>query len=209
MSNPWDNPGFGERGQEQFGDIPTEPEAFLEWGSRQLREAGKFELSCGRVIQTMIWTSRNHARVCANIIGELARLLDRDRFDIGPADFAVRTPVGVRSPDIVVDRISKEGKELSTSSPLFIAEVLSPSTAGTDFTAKLQEYTSIETLQTYLICAQEVPRAWLWARHADGSWPKLPEELVGRERTISISTLGIDLPMAAIFRGIPDPPKID
>jgi Uma2 family endonuclease len=201
--------GFGERGQEPFGDIPTEPEGFLRWGAQRRREEGKFELSRGFVRHTMIWTSRNHARVCANILGELARLLDRDRFDIGSADFAVRTPQGVRSPDVVVDAMITEGRQLATESPLFIAEVLSPSTMGVDFTEKVDEYTSIETLQTYLICSQDIPRAWVWSREADGSWPKLPTELAGRDTTIPLGGLGIELAMAAIFRGIPDVPTAD
>lgn len=38
---------FSERGQEPLGEIPTEPDAFLEWASRQPREAGRFELTRG------------------------------------------------------------------------------------------------------------------------------------------------------------------
>ena len=201
--------GFGERSQEPFEDIPTEPEAFLRWGAQRQREEGRFELSHGRVIRTMIWASRAHARVCANLLGELARLLDRERFDIGPADFAVRTPVGVRSPDIVVDRADPRGKELSTAHPLFIAEVLSPSTAGTDFTAKLEEYTAIAALQTYLVCSQDEPRAWLWTRQAGGAWSALPLELIGREGSVALGGLSIEITMAAIFRGIPDSPTTE
>jgi Uma2 family endonuclease len=187
---------------------PTDTDAFLLWGAQRRREEGKFELSHGRVIAKMIWTSRNHARVCANVPTELGRLLDRERYDIGSADFAVRTPFGVRSPDVVVDHANPHGRELSTSSPLFIAEVLSPSTAGTDFTEKLDEYTSIDALRTYLICAQDEPRAWVWARQGDGSWPRLPRELVGRELAIALGGLGIELAMSAIFRGIPDAPTL-
>src|SRR5512145_3070959 len=94
---------------------PTEPEAFLLWGAQREREEGKFELSRGRVTCDMIWTSRHHARVCANILAELLRLLDRNVFDIGSADFAVQTPAGVRSPDVVVDRANPRGRELSTT----------------------------------------------------------------------------------------------
>ncbi len=38
MNKSWERAtsGFGERGQEPFGDIPTEPEAFLRWGHAQL-----------------------------------------------------------------------------------------------------------------------------------------------------------------------------
>lgn len=185
---------------------PTEPEAFLRWASQRRREEGKFELSNGRVRHMMIWASRAHARVCANIVGELIANLDRGAFDIGTADFAVRTPFGVRSPDIVVDRIGASGRDLSTSAPIFIAEVLSPSTTGIDFAEKVEEYTALDTLQTYLICAQEHPRAWVWARQADGAWPKLPTELVGREDVFELGGLDIELSMAAIFRGIPDAP---
>jgi Uma2 family endonuclease len=155
----------------------------------------------------MIFASRGHARVCANLLGELLRLVDRDRFDISAADFAVRTKVGVRSPDVVVDERVPDRRQLETSTPLFIAEVQSPSTAGTDFTEKVEEYTSLETLQTYLICSQDEPRAWVWSRQGDGSWPKLPTELVGREGAIRLAGLGIELSMAAIFRGIPDAPN--
>jgi Uma2 family endonuclease len=182
---------------------PTEPEAFLLWGAQRRREEGKFELSRGRVTCDMINASRPHARVARNIVLELGRLLDLDKFDVSAADFAVRTPFGIRSPDVVVDHASPH-KELSTSTPIFIAEVLSPSTAGKDFTEKRDEYTAIETLQTYLICSQDEPRAWVWARQGDGAWPRLPVELVGREDAITLGGLGVELAMAAIFRGIPD-----
>jgi len=188
---------------------PTDPDAFLLWSSQRRREEGKFELSRGRVVCNMIFASRGHTRVCANLFAELIRLLDRDRYDIGAADFAVRTRVGVRSPDIVVDLFNSQGRELSTTTSIFVAEVLSPSTTGTDFTEKLEEYTAIETLQTYLICSQDEPRAWVWARQSDGSWPKRPTELAGRERSIPLGGLGVELAMAAIFRGIPDAPTID
>jgi Uma2 family endonuclease len=184
---------------------PTDPDAFLLWSSQRRREEGKFELTQGRVVCNMINTSRTHARVCRNILGQLDRLLDPERFDIGPADFAVRTKVGLRSPDVVVDHVTPR-RDLSTDAPIFIAEVLSPSTAGTDFTEKLEEYTAIETLQTYLICSQDEPRAWVWSRQSDGSWPKLPMELAGREGAIPLGDLGVQLTMAAIFRGIPDAP---
>jgi Uma2 family endonuclease len=190
-----------------LASAPTDPDAFLLWSAQRRREEGKFELTRGRVVCNMIFASRGHARVCANLLGELLRLVDRDRFDISAADFAVRTKVGVRSSDVVVDELVPDRRQLETSTPLFIAEVQSPSTAGTDFTEKVEEYTSLETLQTYLICSQDEPRAWVWSRQGDGSWPKLPTELVGREGAIPLGGLGIEITMAAILRGIPDAPS--
>jgi Uma2 family endonuclease len=188
-----------------LASAPTDPDAFLLWSSQRRREEGKFELTRGRVVCNMIFASRGHARVCANLLGELLRLVDRDRFDISAADFAVRTNVAVRSPDVVVNLPDR--RQLATSTPLFIAEVQSPSTAGTDFTEKVEEYTSLETLQAYLICSQDEPRAWVWSRQSDGAWPRLPTELAGRESAIPLGGLGIEITMAAIFRGIPDAPS--
>ena len=59
MNSSWEKAsmGFGERGQEPFGDIPTEPEAFLRWGAQRsiVNQPYKFELSTGTVSRTMIW----------------------------------------------------------------------------------------------------------------------------------------------------------
>jgi Uma2 family endonuclease len=112
----------------------------------------------------------------------------------------------VRYPDAIVDRASAGLSDLACEAPILIVEVLSPSTAGLDFTVKLEEYKAISSVQTYLICSQDEPRAWVWARQADGAWPKLPAELVGREDAIGLGGLDMEISMAAIFRGIPDAP---
>ena len=203
-------PGFSDRSQAPIADIPTESEEFLRWAvSLDRHHPFKYELSRGKVSRTMINVSRAHWRVTANILGELLQKLDRTRFEPGPAEFGVRTGVGVRYPDVIVDRASDGIEDLACEAPIFIVEVPSPSTAGLDFTAKLQEYTAIASVQTYLICSQDKPRAWVWARSDDGSWPGLPVELAGREGVVALRGLGVELTMAAIFRGIPDAPTVE
>ena len=208
MSDPHEPPGFADRSQDSIADIPTEPEAFMRWATHLDRHHPfKYELSNGKVSRMMIHVTRAHWRVTANILGELFAKLDWTRFEAGPTELAVRTEGGgVRYPDVVVDRASSALTDLACEAPIFFAEVLSPSTAGKDFTEKVEEYTAIDTLRTYLICSQDEPRAWVWARQADGSWPRRPTELVGRDGVIALGGLDIELTMAAIFRGIPDPP---
>lgn len=202
-------PGFSDLSQEPFVDIPTEPEAFLRWRvTLDRHHPYRYELSNGKVSRMMIQVSRAHWLVTANILGELLQKVDRNRFQAGPAEFGVRTGVGVRYPDVIVDRASDRLETLACEAPILIVEVLSPSTAGLDFTVKLQEYTGIPSVQTYLICSQDEPRAWVWTRQGDGSWPRLPRELVGRQETIALGGLDIELAMAAIFRGIPDAPTL-
>ena len=151
------------------------------------------------------------ARCSESFSASLLQMLDRTRFDSRPRRVSASGPgVGVRYPDVVVDRASPR--------------LAGPGLRGADFHRRgafavnrrdstsptsSQEYTAIASVQTYLICSQDEPRAWVWARQGDGSWPKLPLELAGREGSIALGGLGIELAMAAIFRGIPDAPTLD
>jgi Uma2 family endonuclease len=211
MTYPGDRtaPGFAERGQRPFEDIPTDTEEFLRWGiTLDPDHPFKYELSNGKVSRMMIQVSRGHWRVTSNILRELLLKLDRSRFHAGPTEFGVRTGVGVRYPDVIVDRASSRHESLACEAPIFIAEVLSPSTAGLDFTVKLREYSAIASVRTYLICSQDEPRAWLWQRQPDGAWPELPVELAGREGTIALPEFGIEISMDSIFLDIADPPTV-
>jgi len=209
MSDPGHKPapGFRERSQQPIEDIPTDTEAFLRWGTTlDPDHPFKYELSNGMVSRTMIQTTRGHWEVTTNILAELLSKLDRSRFRAGPTEFGVRTGVGARYPDVVVDRPSPRRDSLACEAPIFVAEVLSPSTEDVDFVEKLQEYRAIPSVQTYLICSQDEPRAWIWQRRTDGTWPERPVELEGREGAIVLAEFGIELSMASIFQDIPDPP---
>jgi Uma2 family endonuclease len=152
----------------------------------------------------MLNVTRRHGYICTNIVVALSRVMDMDRFGITSADFAVRTPVGIRGPDIMVEATHPDGLALASDAPIFLGEVLSPSTAGIDFSGKRDEYLGIATLQTYLICAQDVARVWLWARNADGAWPAQATMIEGRETVLTLGGLGVPFDLAAIYRGIPD-----
>jgi len=200
-------PGFGERGQQPFESIPTDTEAFLRWGTAlDPDHPFKYELSNGKVSRTMIQTTRGHWEVTTNLLGELLSKLDRSRFRAGPTELGVRTGVGVRYPDVVVDRPSARRDSLACEAPIFVAEVLSPSTEHVDFVDKLLEYRAIASVQTYLICSQDEPRAWVWQRRADGTWPEEPVELRGRNGTVTLPEFAIELSMASVFLDVPDTP---
>lgn len=183
---------------------PTELTDFLAWASQRPREEGRYELSNGVVTRTMINVTRNHWIIASNLLALLTSLIDRDKYIAGGADFGVTTPRGARFPDVLVVPVGGAGDDLSTDDPLFLAEVLSPSSAGLDFTTKLREYTGIASLREYLICAQDGVRVWLWSRRADGSWPEDPETFEGREAKVPVAGLGVELDMGAIYRGLPD-----
>ena len=125
-------------------------------------------------------------------------------------EFGVQKPTFTRFPDILVEPFSTELKERRSQFPVMLVEVLSPSTTGVDLTEKPAEYMSFDTLEAYVVASQDEPICWMWQRTAAGSepssaprvFPQLPAEISGRDQSIGLTALGIELPLAEIYRGI-------
>ncbi len=180
--------------------LPTTADEFLRWNEGR---EGKREFVRGRVVEMMINTTRNHARLAARLVIMLGSQLDLTRFDIGAADFGVATADGIRFPDVFVDRRGPEsrGTDLAATEPVLLAEILSASSYGRDFVEKLADYTGIGTLQHYLILSQEEPRVWLWSRNNQQEWEG-PREIAGADETIDLQSLAATLPLATLYAGI-------
>jgi Uma2 family endonuclease len=173
-------------------------EAFFAWiGQREER----YEYAKGRVIM-MVHVTRNHAQVTKNLVVALATRLPAERYDVATDGFAIDMGESFRVPDVVVEPRQTDGKALEAEAPILIVEVLSPSTLHVDFGDKRQEYLSLPTLDTYLIVSPDEPRAWIWQR-TDGAFPPEPEMIEGLDQQIVLPTLGAQIGMSEIYRGIP------
>jgi len=115
--------------------------------------------------------------------------------DVLTNDLGVRTPSGVRYPDVVADR-GGSLQDLAATAPLLIAEVLSPSSLVIDLVEKAEEYTAIPLLHAYVVLAQDEPRLWAWRREAEG-WTR-PVMVAGRDATLDLPELGLRLPLARL-----------
>jgi Uma2 family endonuclease len=179
--------------------LPSTPEEFIVWNEDR---EGKREFVRGRVVEMMIHTTRNHARLCNRLMAELGKSLLPNTYDIGSADFAVKTNDGVRYPDVFVDLIVSDtkGTDLSARHPVLLVEVLSPSSHSRDFGEKVDDYKGLPTLQHYLILSQDEPRAWLWSRK--GSDWQGPEEYSGQLGQIELNGIGASFNMQAQYHGI-------
>jgi Uma2 family endonuclease len=111
----------------------------------------------------------------------------------------VRTPAGIRYPDVMVHRPGS-GSDLATSTPVLIAEILSPSSMADDFGPKAQDYLAIESLRHYLVLSQDEPRVWLWSRTENG-WGK-PAMTAGAAEPLQLSGLGAMLDLGRLYAGI-------
>lgn len=162
---------------------------------------GKREFVRGRVVEMMVNVSRNHMRLTTALTLALGNRLDLSRYDVGAADFGVRTLDGVRFPDVIVDRSGGGGRDLAAHDPVLVAEVLSPSSLALDFGEKAQEYTAIASLQHYLVLSQDEPRLWVWRRGEDGAFGA-PEMIAGAEESVVLEGLGLTLALAELYRGV-------
>lgn len=181
-------------------EIRMDNAAFLQWV--QGRE-GRFELERGRVVQQMTGGSRNHALLIGRFTSELSRQLEKTQWAVMPTELAVEIADSVRFPDVMIEPTGLDGQALSSLSPVVLIEVLSPSSVLRDLKTKVAEYTSLPTLQAYVVASQDEPIVWLWQRPApDAPFPAEPAELVGRDKHLALATPGVTVALADLYRGI-------
>lgn len=180
--------------------MPTTADEFLLWNEGR---EGKREFVRGRVVEMMINTTKRHAVLALRLGAMLLRTFPYPAFSIGTSDVAVRTPAGIRYPDIFVDRSTPTSNDtdLTATEPVLLVEVLSPSSFGRDFVEKLAEYTAIGSLLHYLILSYEEPRVWLWSRDEGGDWIG-PIEVAGEDETAVLPRLGLTIELGELYAGI-------
>jgi Uma2 family endonuclease len=172
---------------------------FLTWV--QTHE-GRYELAGSRVVM-MTGGSRGHAMLVRRLAAALEKRLDGNRWTVLTSDFGVDIgPSTVRYPDVVVDAAGGEFRDLTATAPAVIAEVISPSSAKDDLGAKADEYLGLPSLSAYLVLAQDEPKAHVWLRGGAGFSVK-PKIIEGLDAAIEIASLGIALPLAEIYAGMP------
>jgi Uma2 family endonuclease len=171
--------------------------AFLDWV--QGREE-RYELDRGRVIM-MTGGSRAHWQISATLLRVLDTHLDREKWAVGPEFGVSLEPQSVRFPDVIVDIAGGALADLTATGPVLIAEVLSPSSERVDLGDKAAEYLRLPSLAAYLVFAQDQIKAWVWIRGATGFAPG-PDVHEGDTAVVRIEALGIDLPLAEIYRSV-------
>ena len=83
--------------------------------------------------------------------------------------------------------------------PVVAFEVLSPSTARTDRTAKNKEYRATASIQRYVMLEQSGAAATVFSR-TDEDW--IGRIMIGMEAVLALPAIGIDVPLAEIYAEI-------
>jgi Uma2 family endonuclease len=87
--------------------------------------------------------------------------------------------------------------------PGVIIEVLSPSTEAYDRGSKFDHYRSFESLQTYMLVAQDRWQIELYQRQDTGDW--LLSVVKGPEARVSLSAIGCELALADVYERVLQP----
>jgi Uma2 family endonuclease len=102
---------------------------------------------------------------------------------------------------VVCDNIEdKTLKDQAISNPTMIVEVLSPSTQNYDQTKKFRLYRMIPSFREYVMIDQEQAIVEVFFRRDSGTWAIRTYQ--GLEGDIVLQSLGLQIPVSAIYDGI-------
>jgi len=172
-------------------------DTFFSWAAGQEQRC---ELVKG-VPRLLPYVRLNHTIISNNIVHQILGLINREQFLVANGDFAIKTGKDtLRFADVMVMPSGKDGNILSADDAIVLFEVLSKSTMHEDFGAKRLEYQSLDSLQSYIVLAQDEPVIWLWNRCEDGTWPDQPEQF--SEGKLAIEGIDITLEIDKLYRDV-------
>lgn len=172
-----------------------------EYLARERAAEYKSEYYDGEIF-AMAGASEPHNLIVYNISGEFYTQLKQRPCKAYSSDLRLKvSPSGLYTyPDIVVvcGEAQFEDNELDTLlNPTLIVEVLSKSTEGRDRGAKFEHYSKLDSLQEYLLVAQDRPRVELFAKEGKGRW--ILEVLDHLEDIVKLASIGCELALKDIY----------
>lgn len=169
----------------------------------------KHEYYAGEIV-AMAGASYEHNLIMGDTYASLRNQLRGKSCAVLPSDQRLRvSPVGpLTYPDIMVvcKRPQFTDKRADTvANPTVIIEILSPSTEGIDRGRKTKHYRTLESLEEYVLIAQEECHVEHYIRAEHGWWRF--NEATDRAATIQLSSIDCTLALAEIYERVtlPEP----
>ncbi|RAM52368.1 MAG: Uma2 family endonuclease [Hapalosiphonaceae cyanobacterium JJU2] len=174
-----------------------------EYRTLEEKAEGRSEYRDGEIIPIPGGTLK-HSRIGRNILTYLTSVLRDTQFEPINNDLRLWIPEYRRGvyPDVMVfdGEPQLNGDRLDeVLNPILIVEVLSPSTADYDRQNKFRIYRSIPSFSEYILVEQDEPFVERYSKQAQG-W--LLSDSNGLEGAISLESVGIELPITEIYRGV-------
>ena len=189
------DPVFRRMSVEEY--LRTEPDSLVK---REYVGGLVYVVDNGEGMRGQAGSSRAHARIIFRILRQLEPAAEAK----GCRAFASEIKLKIEGrnsyyyPDVMVACGPETDDEYSETSPCLLVEVLSKGTAHTDRHAKYGVYTSLPSLQTYLIVEQTERRVYAYSREGE-EWVLTEYEGQGE---IPLACLGIRLSLDEVYRGV-------
>lgn len=161
-------------------------------------------------VYAMTGASRTHNLIAGNTLASLHSQIRRKPCQVFPSDMRVKVhKTGLYTyPDLVLicgePQFTDDALD-TLLNPLVLIEILSPSTERYDRGLKFQHYRTIETLQDYILIAQDSYHIEHYARQEHGQW--LFQEAVGIEAHIAIESIDSILVLADVYEKVSIAPE--
>lgn len=146
-----------------------------------------------------------HNKIAVHLSSQLDRQLEDRPCDVVVSDMrACVSPNGLYTyPDVVV--VCGEPKFLdghfdTLLNPVFIAEVLSPSTESYDRGRKFDQYKLLDSLREYLLVSSDRIRAELYTRQSDETWQLTAVDRL--DDTLDLTSIGCTVKLADLYRKV-------
>jgi Uma2 family endonuclease len=156
----------------------------------------------GGLVYAMAGETRDHNTICLNLASFV-----RSRLKGKPCqaylgnvrvNFHLRDDEYFYYPDVVVTCDRRDSDRRFVRYPKLIVEVLSDTTERVDRREKFLAYTTIESLQEYVLVAQDKKEVTVFRR--ESKWKA--EVISGAKVALTLASLGIKLPLSAIYEGV-------
>jgi Uma2 family endonuclease len=165
----------------------------------------RFEFWDGEIF-CMSGASAEHERILRNMLVQLTLKIGGRGCEAFASNLRIKVPAAppYRYADLSALCGEAQFEEIggvdALLNPQLIVEVLSPSTEAYDRGDKFTHYKSIPTFREYLLVAQHRPHVTHLYKQSDGTW--IYAEANDLEATLSLSSLGCELPLSEIYRGV-------
>lgn len=170
-------------------------EDFLVWVEPQPE---RYEFVAGRLV-LMAGGSEQHNDIRVNLLTALRGRLRGAPCTPNGSDLLIRIDDRTgRFPDASVSCGRAGGNAITD--PVALFEILSPGTELMDRTDKRRDYQRLPSLRHYVLIAQDAARVEIYTR-SGVDWRF--EEIMDPAGAVALVALGIDLPLAEIYEGVP------
>lgn len=179
---------------------PWTQEQFFSWASVQ---EGRYEFDGFHPV-AMTGSNSAHSRVMQRLHLALGRRLEGGPCEpLGPDAGIETVNKAIRSPDALITCATLGLDDRIVPGVVTVFEILSPTSGRTDRIVKVREYQAVPTIRRYVIVESTSIGLTVMERGAsDETWRTT---VLTQEDTLRMPDIGIEVPVAEIYRGITFP----